>query len=339
MTYSSSRLSTQRVAIIGGAGKQGLQYAHALSRMPECAEITIVVDPLISQCQDSVYSSVRRCSSIEEAGSHDFDVGLIAVPHYMHYRLTSKLLGMGKHVIKEKPFASNYQEAQELYSLSKENSRKIFVTTQRSHGIMFDSIRTDLQRIGSIHNFKYEYYKNFDKPTDGWRAVRTFSCGGVVLDMGYHVFDVILRLFGFPTHVSAQCGYFYDETYSEGLEDTAEILLSYTDRKFQGSILLARHHYQKAERLEIIGERGFIVVEPRCYSVFTRDGRRVGGTGDHGQEEDLRLMLARFFASLDDRKFGEQELEINVSNMNLIDLVYQSARTHTTLHSLANIAY
>jgi predicted dehydrogenase len=115
--------------------------------MPEWAEITTVIDPKIDQCQDEVYSAVGRCNSIEEAmPKYDFDVGLVAVPHYLHYYLTSMLLRMGKHVIKEKPFASNIQEAQELFSLSKEGSKKIFITTQRSHNAIFDSIQVALAK-------------------------------------------------------------------------------------------------------------------------------------------------------------------------------------------------
>lgn len=332
MAHNFDQSFKYRVAIIGGAGKQGREYVRTLNNLPEWAEITVVIDPKMNQFQEA-YSTVEQFNSLEEAMSTcNFDIGLVAVPHHLHYDLTSRLLRMSKHVIKEKPFACNFQEAQKLVSLSKEYAKKIFTTTWRTHNAVFESIQACLAKIGPARSFRYEYCKNFNKPTSGWRAVRSLSCGGVILDMGYHVFDVILRLFGFPTYVSTQYNYWFSKTRSEDLEDSAEILLEYADRQLQGSVLLARHHHRKYEKLEIIGEGGFAIIGSDRYSVFTKDGRLIESVV-HSEAEDMQFMLRRFFAGLNDDAFGQRELSISLYNMKLIDIAYRSARTHTTINS------
>jgi len=113
------------------------------------------------------------------------DAIVIATPINSHYKLVKKSLECGKNVFVEKPLATNYKNAKNLYDLAKNNDVSLFV----GHIFLYNQIFKKIQNI--IKNEKIEFIK-FD-----WNKTGLFS-QNIFLDLLSHEFSLAINLFGLP---------------------------------------------------------------------------------------------------------------------------------------------
>jgi predicted dehydrogenase len=203
----------------------------------------------------------------------DFDVAIVCVPHYQHFHITMPLLQKNKFIIKEKPLALNKHDLQHY----KQNSgdKNLLTIVQRQFNKVFFNAKKDLMLIGKPYSYKYEYSLKIPEVTQGWRSDKICSGGGVLLDMGYHILDIVLHFFGEVVQISGSMSYCYDLMKKEELEDSAAICLYHKNAQIQGIIYLNRHLSYKKEELEIIGDQGTILITPRFYKIFNRTGELI----------------------------------------------------------------
>lgn len=179
--------------MIGFAGHQGKEY---LPIVQESADIVGGVDsappavPLADEWGFPYYGSLDDAMK-----SVEFDAAVVTVPHGEHFPVCTRLLAHGRHVIKEKPFAVTEPEARQLIRLAQQADRSVFTLLQRNFDPVFRFARDNLARIGRPYWFSYDYHFNLARPTTGWRASREQARGGVLLDMGYHLVDVLNGMF------------------------------------------------------------------------------------------------------------------------------------------------
>lgn len=159
--------------------------------LKEKFEIVAVVDSNENMLNE-MYSGEDICRCVSAADVPvDFDIALVCVPHTMHAKITLPLLNSGKVVIKEKPLATSIEEAN-LYN----ENMNLFTIVQKQFNPMFIKGKEKIESIGRIYNYNYSYNLPFAEMTKGWRANFDISQGGVLLDMGYHVLDILLTYFG-----------------------------------------------------------------------------------------------------------------------------------------------
>jgi scyllo-inositol 2-dehydrogenase (NADP+) len=137
----------------------------------------------------------------------DVEVELVIVntPNYTHYEYTKKALEAGKHVIVEKPFVVTSPEGEELIALAKTKGVQLSVYQNRR----FDSDYRTIKRIveegwlGEIveAEFHFDRYKEeiSAKPHKETPGPGT----GALYDLGSHILDQALQLFGWPQAVFA----------------------------------------------------------------------------------------------------------------------------------------
>lgn len=318
-------MKTIKLLIIGAIGHQGKEYIDIITKEFNEVDIVGLVDintdelEILSMCY-----GIPFFSSIDQALSlTDFDVALITLPHHLHFDVTSKLLKLKKHIIKEKPFALNAREAHILNELTIAQDVSLFIVTQRKFQESFVAAYNALKQIGHAYSFTYTYLLNLPKQTAGWRANRDLSGGGVVLDMGYHTFDVINRFFGKPSEVFAGLSYCYEDMLHHKLEDSANVSFKYETLNLQGSVLLGRHHYIRREQLEISGTDGALVIEPSGYKLYSREGALLENyipRMEKGMEK--LIMLREYFHNIENRAYREEHLQVNMMTIDLIDKVY-----------------
>lgn len=136
-------------------------------------------------------------------GDKQIDLIVITTPNHLHYAMAKKALEAGKHVVVEKPFTTNSKEASELIALSQQNNRILSV----NHNRRWDSdIQTVLKviesgRLGKIVEFKahFDRFRNYIKP--GWKEQKDTPASGILYDLGSHLIDQALLLFGKPSEV------------------------------------------------------------------------------------------------------------------------------------------
>ena len=130
---------------------------------------------------------------------------IVNTPNYTHYEYAKKALEAGKHVIVEKPFTINVQEAEELIVLAKKQNKILSVYQNRRYDSDYKTVKKILDKklLGElveaeIHfdRFREELSPKKHKETPGPGA-------GVLYDLGSHIIDQALQLFGMPEKLFA----------------------------------------------------------------------------------------------------------------------------------------
>lgn len=111
-------------------------------------------------------------------------------------------------------------------------------------------------------------------PAAGWRGQRCLAGGGCIIDMGYHVIDMLLWYFGLPDRVLAQYSATARPELDYDAEDTAYILFGF-DSGLVGTVLLSRWIPPKTEQIRVVGTRGAIVLERGRIQRLRSDGELV----------------------------------------------------------------
>lgn len=130
---------------------------------------------------------------------------IIATPNTVHFPLAKKALMSGKHVIVEKPFTVTVAEGEELIALAALKNKTITVHHNRRWDSDFKTVKKiiDQKLLGTL----VEYEAHFDRfrnevKENSWRET-TLPGSGILYDLGAHLIDQAICLFGMPHEVFA----------------------------------------------------------------------------------------------------------------------------------------
>lgn len=155
------------------------------------------------------------------------DVVVLATPNHLHYSQAMQVLKSGCHVLIDKPFVTSVEEANHLISLSRDVQKRIFVYHNRRWDGDFLSLKAALA-AGEIGRAKIAHI-NFDRfrpePRVRWRE-SAINGAGIWFDLGPHLVDQALQLFGRPQFVQARLA-----SVRQGSENTdyAHVVLIYDE--------------------------------------------------------------------------------------------------------------
>src|SRR5947209_4680913 len=155
---------------------------------------------------DVRFPSVEAVRDIADLlGDDEIDLVVVATPNDTHFDLARQSLSAGKHVVVEKPFAVTSRQAQRLIDLARERRRVLSVHHNRRWDGDFLTVRALLG--GKLLGRLVEYESHFDRfrnrPKAGaWREGEGEGAG-VLYDLGAHLIDQALVLFGTPQAVTA----------------------------------------------------------------------------------------------------------------------------------------
>jgi predicted dehydrogenase len=181
---------------------------------------------------------------------------VIATPNILHFDLAREFLTAGKHIVIEKPFTPSSVEADELIRLSGETGKKIFVYQNRRWDGDFKTVQQVVYQgyLGEI----LEFEAHFDRFAPGprrseWRD-EPLPGGGVLYDLGSHMIDQALVLFGLPQAVFADIRM---QRAKSKVDDYFEINLYYNRLK----VILKASVYvkEKGPRYIIHGTKGSFI--------------------------------------------------------------------------------
>lgn len=245
------------------------QLRAVYSRKLDTAKSFIVDTPSI---EDD--SFVAACDNLDNMlNSQGIDVVYIASPNSLHYEQGIKTLNAGKHVIMEKPFASNMHELEELYELA--DSKDLFILEAYRHiqepnfktlQKLFDDEKTRDEMFGKIYGASLSmavYSPLFGDMTETNVpnvASPKFS-GGCLMDMGVYPVTFSIRLFGVPTSQT-----YFPVILETGVDGGGLIVFEYTpetSKHKQRFTLQARTSklYDSHAPTEIYCEKGTIRIE------------------------------------------------------------------------------
>jgi scyllo-inositol 2-dehydrogenase (NADP+) len=127
---------------------------------------------------------------------------VIASPNRTHFPIAKQALEAGKHVVVDKPMTVTVGEAEELIALAAECGRVLTVFHNRRWDGDYLTVRKILPRLGEVTLFEAHWDRFRPGIKQGWREVPDEGAG-LLSDLGPHLIDQALQLFGMPDTVLA----------------------------------------------------------------------------------------------------------------------------------------
>jgi scyllo-inositol 2-dehydrogenase (NADP+) len=208
---------------------------------------------------------------------------VVAAPNAVHRQLAGAALAAGRHVVVDKPFAVTSAEADELIGLAGQHGRLLSVFHQRRWDSDFLTVERCLRDgvLGRVSTYIARYDRFHPKPAVRWRE-QDQPGAGVLYDLGSHLIDQALHLFGLPETVLADVR---AQRPAAAVDDYFHIVLGYGELRVilhAGSLVRA-----PGPRFEVHGDAGAFVKHGLDGQVAAlRAGARPGAPGWGIEAED-----------------------------------------------------
>jgi scyllo-inositol 2-dehydrogenase (NADP+) len=173
------------------------------------------------------YPDVRIVRSVEELLSvENVRLVVIATPNDTHYPFARQCLAAGRDVVVDKPFTTTLAEAAALVQFAKQRGRLLTVYQNRRYDGDFQAIRQLVAggTLGRVVRFETNYDRFRPQVRPGaWRE-KSGPGTGILFDLGPHLIDHALVLFGLPQAITADVRMERDSAVTD---DAFDILLHY----------------------------------------------------------------------------------------------------------------
>lgn len=241
-----------KVAVIGFGLAGRVFHAPFVSAVPGL-KLEAIVQRKGDEAQKA-YPNARILRSFDEA-IHDATISLIVVgtPNETHYDLAKQALTAGKHVVIDKPFSATSAEAQDLITIAREKNLVLAPFHNRRWDGDFKAVRkiVDSGELGRLATFESHFDRFRPLPREAtWKEAGN-DANGMLFDLGPHLVDQVLALFGAPEAITASVRRDRDTT---AIEDAFDITLRYP--RMLASCRATMLAAEPAPRFLIHGTRG-----------------------------------------------------------------------------------
>lgn len=287
-----------RFAVIGTnwITRQFVDAAHETGKY----KLTAVYSRSLEQAQAFAndYLVEHLFTSLDEMAQSDaIDAVYIASPNSLHFPQTRLFLSHKKHVICEKPLASNIQEVEAAIALARENQVVLFEAFKTASLPNFLLLQQSLPKIGNVRKafINYcQYSSRYQRYLDGENP-NTFNpafSNGSIMDIGFYCLASAVALWGEPHGVTATAS-----LLDSGVDAHGVVVLDY------GDFSVTLQHSKVSDSVlpsEIQGEAGSLVIEKISECQKLSFVPRGGKAQELTQPQHINTMLyeAEVFARL-----------------------------------------
>lgn len=157
----------------------------------------------------------------------EVDAVVIALPTHLHRKCAELAAEAGKHILLEKPIARNAVEARAIISAASQHSVKLMI----GYPLVFNPIMVKLKErlasgvIGDVVTsyatninpgpFQHRAQDNAPVPVPEWWFNKELTGGGVLLDLGSHMINLLSWYFGEVDDISSYLGYRYNMDFED----------------------------------------------------------------------------------------------------------------------------
>ncbi|RKD20087.1 oxidoreductase [Pelobium manganitolerans] len=270
------------------------------------------------------YPNIKTYRSAEELiGDDEIELIIVNTPNYTHYSYAKAALLAGKHVLIEKPFSVNRNEAEELFALAFRKNLKVLAYQNRRFDSDFKTVKNiiDSGRLGKISeaHIRFDRYRN--EISEKQFKEDPIPGAGVFYDLGAHIVDQAIALFGIPPE--------FEKTYakhrgSTQVDDAAYAHLKYNNglNVFVGTNMLV---VKQQPAYVVYGEKGTLIK----YRTDVQEAQLLAGKkpadADYGVENEGDEALLYTFSA--NGEVVEERIPAEKGNyLELFDEVYNSIR-------------
>jgi len=243
--------------LVGCGAVSQLFYLPTLRALTQRGELAVhsLVDPSASarDVLAAAFPGARPCDSLAACDAPRDSLIIIATPPRFHAAQTLESFGRGWHVLCEKPMASDVAECERMIAAARDAQRLLAVGLYKRFFPSSDYLKTlvDQGQLGRLRSFTIAEGGPFRWPaatTSFFNKAQT--PGGVLLDIGVHVLDLLLWLLGEPARFT------YRDDAMGGLETNSVVDLHYNDGA-HGRVHLSRD-WATANEYRFVFERGSV---------------------------------------------------------------------------------
>ena len=217
-----------RVALIG-YGFAGRTFHAPLIRAVPGLSLVLVASSDPARVQADLPGVEVASDPMQAATDPCIDLVVIASPNHSHAPLARAALRAGRHVVVDKPLTPTLAEATELASLARKHGRMLSVFQNRRWDSDFLAVRQAIAegRIGEVVHFESRIERYRPQVRVRWRE-QAGPASGLWWDLGPHLVDQALQLFGRPQSVLASLA---AQREGAATNDWAHVVLEYPTRR------------------------------------------------------------------------------------------------------------
>jgi predicted dehydrogenase len=195
-----------RTAIIGYGLSGRIFHAPFIAANPRFSLTCIATGDPWRQAQAArEHPGAEIVATPEELLAQRFDLVVLGSPAHVHLEQGLAALASGAALVIDKPFAASVAEAEQLIAAAAAAGRPLIVFQNRRWDGDFLTVRRLLAegRLGTVHRFESTFERWSPERRETWQDTTTTSQGaGIVFDLGSHLVDQALQLFG-PAELTA----------------------------------------------------------------------------------------------------------------------------------------
>lgn len=278
------RIGIAGYGVVGKRRKLGIDQQSLVELVAVCDR------ELPRSIQES--NNVIYCQDYNELLANSLDAVFVCLPNYLAAEVTIAALERGCHVFCEKPPARSLEELIRVRSVEREKPelKLMYGFNHRYHSSVQEALRIIRSgELGEVINIRGVYGKSqlvtFDQ--DDWRTQRAKAGGGVLLDQGIHMVDLV-RLFA--GEFSEVYSFVSNDFWGYDVEDNAYVLMKSEDgvvAMINSSATQWRHRFQ----LDVNLEKGSLILGgilsgSKSYGAETLTIVSANPEYDHGDPEE-----------------------------------------------------
>lgn len=210
----------------------------------------------------------------EMAKSELIDAVYIASPNSLHKEQAIKFLNNKKHVLCEKPMASNVKEVNAMVKAARDNKALLMEAMKVTFLPNFKVIKDNLHKVGKVRRY-FASYCQYSSRYDAYKrgeilnAFKPELSNGAIMDIGTYCIHPLVNIFGKPNKVNASA-----LKLESGVDGQGSVILSYDD--MEGVVIYSKISNSYIQS-EIQGEEGSIVFDKinpiEKVSIIYKNGR------------------------------------------------------------------
>lgn len=336
-----------KIGIIG-FGKMGMLHGALLSQIND-VKIAAIVDTskLVLRAFKSVLPNIQYFTSHEKMlDAVPLDAVVIATPSFSHVPLAKNVIERNLHLFIEKPLSNNLENARELDKLVRGKNIVDLIGYCLRYVSSFVKGREIISsgKIGKILSASAEMYiADVLSEKKGWRFDKNIAGGGVLMDFGIHMVDLLFWYFGEVCTLKASS----KKIYSRYVEDEVQVdILFKSGVQTSYSTSWSRSEYRKSySKISINGEKGSLEITDQTVTINSMDSN---GSVNHSETltypdlyagyymdiggQQFSLQMETFINLIREKRRPECNIESGLYIQKIVDAIYLSSRSGDTIN-------
>lgn len=272
---------------------------------------------------------------IQMVSDDQVDAVYIASPNSLHKEQAILCMNHGKHVLCEKPMASNSVEIREMIEAAKKNKVLLMEGLKSTLMPNFRAVQENLYKIGQVRRY-FSSYCQYSSRYDAFKqgtvlnAFKPEYSNGSLMDLGIYCLYPMVTLFGKPDSIKATA-----MMLSSGVDGEGSMVISYKD---MDAVVMFSKITDSSLPTEIQGEFGNIIIDKINQPYEVKIVYRDGTTEDLTRSQTQESMYYETLEFIELVKSGQCESSINTFEASLITAeIMEEARKQFGLRYAADV--